>query len=291
MVNVNQRNYAHSNKIYSWKHHNCSSESLNIRGKKIAPIVDKFITINRSKSFKLKNIINNSYNWKTQYPLDFYIDFETINETFMKDSMNIANSQSNSDVCFRISVGYDSNNKYESVAFTMKHFSLEEEKSIFEQFKNFIESRVKDYMKKNSIKNRKLVKPKLFHWAIAEQNFMKHANGRHNGFLNDWLIENNIVFVDMCNIFIQEPIIIKGMFNFKLKEVAKAMYEHGMIQTKWEADIPNGLVAMMGATKYYKNTSDESNKKLMEKIAKYNDSDVKVLWEIVRYLRTRGFSP
>jgi hypothetical protein len=289
MVSVNHRDYAHNNGIYSWKDFECSSEMLNINGKKLAPIVDKFIEINRDEDKIMipDNITINTHNWLSKHDLDFYIDFETINDVFMKDKMNIKDSQSYSDICFRISVGYEENNTYKSIAFTMDNYNLEQEKRIFLDFKTFIENKVSIYMKKNNIKNRQIVKPKLFHWAIAEQTFINHANERHNFFLNSWLKKNQVVFVDMCKVFIDEPIIIKGMFNFKLKEVAHAMYEHKMISTKWDDEINNGLVAMMGATKYYKDTSNGDNKKLMKKIEDYNDIDVKVLWEIVTYLRNK----
>ena len=59
------------------------------------------------------------------------------------------------------------------------------------EFKDFIENKTDKYMKKNKIKNRKIVKPRLFHWAIAEQTFMNHANSRHNNFLDFWLKHNN----------------------------------------------------------------------------------------------------
>jgi hypothetical protein len=77
------------------------------------------------------------------------------------------------------------------------------------------------------------------------------------------------------------------MFKFKLKEVAKAMYSHGMIQTKWDSDseISDGLGAMMGAIEYYKDPKNAKNKKMMKKIEHYNDIDTKVVWEIVKYLR------
>jgi hypothetical protein len=276
MVSSSNRDYAHSNNIFKWSDKKCCSESLNIKGKKIAPVVNKFIEMNRPSESKIitpDSLQMNELSNKDK-SVEFYIDFETINDIFMKDSINIHNSHGYSDICFRISVGYELNNTYKFVAFKMKHYSLEEEKRIFCQFRDFIE--------KFRVKNKTV---KIFHWANAEQTFMNHANERHNGFLTQWM--KTIELVDVCKIFIKTPIIIKGMFKFKLKEVAKAMYSHGMIQTKWDSDseISDGLGAMMGAIEYYKDPKNAKNKKMMKKIEHYNDIDTKVVWEIVKYLR------
>jgi hypothetical protein len=284
MVGTHNRDYAHSHNIYKWSDPKCSANSLNINGKKIGPIVDKLIEINRDSNSNIYpcKINDNTNNWQNKNKLDFYVDFETINDVFMRDSMNIKNSHCHSDICFRIAVGYEEDNKYKTISFTMNQYNLEEEKRIFQEFKNFIEDKTQKYMKQSKIKNRSSVTPRLFHWAVAEQTFINHANIRHNNFLELWL-KHNIIFIDMCKIFITEPIIIKGMFKFKLKEVASAMYKHGMIKTKWNNDITDGLTAMYGATEYYKNK--DNNIQLMKKIEEYNDIDVKVLWEIVQYLR------
>ena len=275
MVSSHHREYAHSQKIFKWTDSNCCSTNLNINGKIIAPVVNKFIEMNRDTNKKLITSFDPiSALKKSANTPEFYIDFETINDIFMKDSINIENSHCYSDVCFRISVGYESKKEYKSVAFKMKHYSLEEEKRIFCEFRDFIET----FRKKN--KN-----PRLIHWAVAEQTFMNHANERHGGFLTEWL--KRIELVDLCKIFVKTPIIVKGMFKFKLKEVAGAMYKNGMIQTKWEEDseIHDGMSAMMSAIDYYKDPKNTNNKKIMKKIEKYNDIDTRVLWEIVNYLR------
>ena len=156
---------------------------------------------------------------------------------------------------------------------------MDEEKRIIEEFIHFIKSK----------KNKQKQLPKLFHWAHAENTFLTHANLRHNDLFGRWLKEE-VELIDMCKIFMKEPILIKGMLKFKLKEVAKAMYNNKMITTKWEDNgVNDGLTAMIGACNYYKDKTDE-NKKLMEKIGRYNDIDVKVLWEIVNYLRKNNCS-
>jgi hypothetical protein len=280
MVGFNNREIAHDKGIYSWKDKRCSAKNMNMKGKIVAPIVDKIINMNRDNKQLIipKKIKNNTDNWQKK-ELDFYIDFETFNDTFM-GNLNIMNSRSHSDICFRISIGYEENNDYISKSFIMESYTLEEEKNLYQNFKNFIEEKTQEYNKINKTQ----LKPKLYHWATAEKTFMCHANARHNNFMSEWL--NNIILIDMCKVFTKEPIIVKGMMKFKLKEVAKAMYNNKMITTKWDEDgVTDGLSAMIGAIKYYKNKDNDKNQELMNKISKYNDIDVKVLYQIVKYLR------
>ena len=89
----------------------------------------------------------------------------------------------------------------------------------------------------------------------------------------------------MCKVFIDEPIVIKGAMKYKLKEIGNAMFNHGLIKTKWFDDgISNGFEAMIEACNYYKNRSKKDDN-LMREIIKYNEVDCKVLYEIVEYLR------
>jgi uncharacterized membrane protein len=72
-----------------------------------------------------------------------------------------------------------------------------------------------------------------------------------------------------------------------------------MIKTKWESMFKNGIQAMNEAISvykfldFYKNISKkdrhvhvyEKNIKLLNDIIDYNQTDCKVLWEIINYLR------
>jgi predicted RecB family nuclease len=96
---------------------------------------------------------------------------------------------------------------------------------------------------------------------------------------------NDIYWVDLYDIFIKEPIVIKGAVNFSLKNIARAMFNHSMINTIWTSDIINGFGAMMEAINYYKNNDVD----IINNIIKYNEVDCKVMWEIVKYLRENNF--
>ena len=120
----------------------------------------------------------------------------------------------------------------------------------------------------------------MFHWAAAENNFLKSANQRQKNNLDNWL--PLITLIDFCKVFEEEPIIIKNMFKFKLKDVAGAMYENNLIKTRWE-DINSGMTVIKEASKYYR--EKKNNIDIINNIINYNKTDCKVLWEIVDYLR------
>ena len=218
-------------------------------------------------------------NWQEEDPLDFYLDFETVNECFYNPEMNILKSKVESDIIFMIGLGYIENNKWCYKTFSVENISITEERRIIDEFVSFVEEQCKKYPKNI---------PKMFHWSPAEIINFNHASDRHSNRWNKW--NEDIIWIDMHNIFISEPIVVKGSLNFKLKDIGKAFYKLGLIQTSWEIDGPSdGLGAMMDSIKYYKNKSndknDDDNKKTFEMVTKYNEIDCKVMFEIISYLR------
>ena len=86
-----------------------------------------------------------------------------------------------------------------------------------------------------------------------------------------------------------QPVVVRGSLGFGLKAVAKAMYSHGVISTKWNGGPADGRGAMVGAWWF----ADEARERgvpmstipLMSEFARSNEVDCKAVMEIVRYLR------
>jgi hypothetical protein len=295
MVGYKNRNYAHAKRIVKWNDPQCSAKNLGINGPKIGPIVDAIISINRDSKDEITpdRIQNNVHNWQKEHGLDFYIDFETFNEMLIRTNINIKRS-TNSNIIFMKGVGYCENNKFKYNSFVLEKCTREDEKEKLENFVNFIEEKTKNYMVQHKIKDRNMVRPRLFHWANAEKTFLDMANEKFDGIISDWL--SSVTLIDFCKVFMTEPILLKGMFKFKLKEIATIMYKKGMIKTNWSnntnSTITNGFTAMMDAVKYYRKISvtgyePENNDidPIIDEIINYNYVDCKVLWEIISYLR------
>jgi hypothetical protein len=90
-------------------------------------------------------------------------------------------------------------------------------------------------------------------------------------------------------IFKDEPIVIKGVFNFSLKNVAKKLYEYGFIDCIWDTETQNGEGVLINAVKALEEKCGINNIALrdtpmMQDIIKYNSFDCKTLYEIIQFL-------
>lgn len=272
-------------KIKKWDQVDCSSQTLGMNDGSRAKVIDKILNINRQNSIKifpnkLNLIKDNRFNWKKKFPTDFYIDFETITTTFgEQDDINIFNSKTDGQIIFMIGVGYEENDIFKYEVFKMNNLNLDEEKRILEEFKIFIDEKAKELDKKDKYNIR------LFHWSQAEYTMMEKAFDRHPSLLKLW--ENHIEWVDMCDVFISEPIVVKDALCFKLKDIGNALYSNGLIDTYWDSnELSDGLSAMGFGIKYYQKQNKTIDDDLMfNKIIKYNKIDCKVVWDIVKMLR------
>nr|QBK88759.1 MAG: hypothetical protein LCMiAC01_04410 [Mimivirus LCMiAC01] len=297
-IGIKNRQQAHKNGIFKWSDSSCTSENIGIKGKKIGPVINKILNINRSKiNIILPNIIrNNMYGWQTKKDIEFWVDYETVSGCFYDETIKLNDSRKKN-LTFMIGVGYEDNNQWNYKVFHIKTYDIIEEKKMVNDFINFINQKVKEHMTKYGIKSKALCNPSIFHWGHAERTIFNSMNRHHGGIWNDW--KDSVRWIDMCDVFQTEPIVIKDVKKFGLKDVARGMYNHGFIKTIWSDNLADGLGAMMQAIKYYKfmdiyNYSrdktqlsqsyiEHTNK--FNEIIQYNEVDCKVLWDIVKYLR------
>jgi hypothetical protein len=158
---------------------------------------------------------------------------------------------------------------------------------------------------------------RIFHWTGAELTFMNNAVNRmkseqYNTVLskifklkNETQIvslqneikglircfEDTVIWVDLYDEMIKEPVVVKGCFRYKLKHFANAMYKHNMIQTCWgSGKMSDGLKAMLEAIKIYRNHEANNRQRSIcddnfSEIIYYNEVDCRVMWEIIEYIR------
>jgi hypothetical protein len=286
-VTDQHRKNAHDKGIMSWKDERCTSSTLEISGELKPIIIDAILDINRNPNGKIepKIIKNNLMNWQKESPVDFYVDFETVNGCFFNPEIDIQHSKTDSDIVFMIGVGYIENNTWCYKVFTTNDLSMLEECRIFDEFTDFITEKTRQFDPKSEFI------PRLFHWSPAEVTNFRHVNMRHSEKWIEW--EKNILWTDMYYVFTNEPIVVKGALNFRLKEIGKAMYNLGFVTTLWDDNGPSdGLAAMIDAVKYYKNKSNNlkllTDDVMFKAVIDYNEIDCKVIWEIVSYLRKRN---
>lgn len=268
-VSETNRKHAHKQGVMKWSDINCNSETLGIKSKKKAKTVDMILDINRNLDNKIlpNSIKNNINNWKSKTNYDFYIDFETINRALSDKDIDIIDSSYGLDWIFMI--GLYHNGEYKS--FIMKELTEEEQFRIIQEFIDYINQ---------AMENNKIRKPKLFYWSHAEHTHFLKQNEKYNHIWDSFI--NKCIWIDIYNIFTTEPIVIKGAFSFKLKEIGNAMYNWGMIESRWNGDVSDGSHAMFDALRYYK--SEDIH--IMKSIEKYNHMDCQILYDILEYLRS-----
>ena len=101
--------------------------------------------------------------------------------------------------------------------------------------------------------------------------------------VTDWKKINK--WCDMATMFRTEPIVIKDCFNFGLKNIVKNMNKHGLIPTKMESCCDSGITASVKAWEAYQTQSNPAESPSLLDVAKYNEFDVKALYDILSYLR------
>ena len=130
----------------------------------------------------------------------------------------------------------------------------------------------------------------LNHWSHAEPTFFEKMCERQSDYLDEKYrqIIDDIHFNDILTLFKNQPITIKGAFDFGLKSIGNAMYNHKMISTIWKNDL-NGFNVMMKINEYNKEAEQLGlslkDFKEVNDIIYYNMVDCQVLAEIIVYLQ------
>lgn len=139
--------------------------------------------------------------------------------------------------------------------------------------------------------------PKLLTWSTAENKFIDKLMKKYNDILSDEdkFIVNTITdnTVDMLELFIKEHIMIKNCYTLSLKDVAKQLYNMGLIKTVW-TDNMSGL-AFLSTIDKINDVAVVANITLSEHpdfvdIVEYNRIDCQVIVEIVEWLFTKIMS-
>ena len=292
MCGVKNRDLAHSSKIYKWTDPRCTTEVLGITGAQTKKILDQIIFINRDavdQNVSPTLVLNNDEDWQTPQPIEFYVDFEYMNDVMSSSSsMPVVETSS---IIFLIGVGYIDRftNNWVYKKFVVDSLSLEEELRVCKEFSDYIRTESEWWECSN---------PLLIHWAPAENWQWANAIDRHNGVERAWIpakedCDTSIDprWFDLLKVFKKEPIVIKGALGFSLKEVAGALSDHKLIKSTWDQTISctNGTSAMLSAFKAAKDATTRGislrDTPQMKDIIKYNEVDCRVVGEIVEYLR------
>ena len=219
--------------------------------------------------------------FKESNAIKFYVDFETINnhdtdysayKTYTPDTnLDVVVS---GELIYLIGIGWEQDEEWVFKKFLVNDLTFGEEKRIITEWKHFMISHMKDGGYK---------KMELYHWTNAECRMYNNSCKRHS--ISTEFAGNCGEWVDLYKQF-KDNVYIRGAFDYSLKTVAKAMYGHRMIDTKWDDEELNGLSTMI-AIEYYNNMKcGLHNIKEVGEIVKYNEVDCKVMWEMLGYIQS-----
>src|SRR3990167_3071503 len=284
MVGPKNRKIGLENGICQWTDPDCIAANLGINGEKIGRILNCVIDINKDTCRDLirPKIIEDDLNdWKNKGDIEFFVDFETTNGA-MSSIKKLPFSDTKT-IIYMIGVGYinPTNGKWKYVNFTVDRLTYEEEERICNKFSSFIKEKAEEFNVEN---------PKCVHWSRAEDHMWTGAVDRHEPISERWNGED-WDWLDLMEVFKTEPIVIKGCFSFSLKDVAKNMKKHGFISTLWDhkSSCVDGQSAMIIARKAHKMAKKDNISMIqigiIKEAIKYNEVDVKVMYEIITYLR------
>lgn len=275
---INNREIAHSNKIFSFDDKKCCSQLLGIGGKIQAPILDEIIKINHRESFtnKLEMISAKDLSWLPKDSIIISIDFETIGN-IVDDFQSLPVSCDNN-FLFMIGVGYSKNDKIDYQMFLVSELTKDAEFQMILQFYNFIKS---------------LGNYSLYHWGHIEKSFFTGLCQRLKKNIGQDIyqdldnFEKELKWIDLCDIFKNNKIVINGCFKFGLKEIAKRLFEIGLINIKWDTNNPcgNGNTAMIMAFQEYQKKLPIDESDIIANIMEYNKIDCLVILEIINVLK------
>ena len=208
----------------------------------------------------------------------FYVDFETVSDV-NDDFTLLPEVHSTPAMIYTIGCGHEhpKTGEWEYRVFTVSALVEEEQTKMVEEWFVYM-NKVRRTLKKKTYK--------IVHWGNAELAFLRQAgfSARLPG------------SIDLCDLFCRSGFAITGSFTYKLKDIARAFYDQGLIRTKWEdnkvcpvSGIPiDGLNAMLIVWNCAKQHGLEVRRDYpgISEIEEYNEIDCKVMWEIVNIVST-----
>jgi len=285
-IGLKQREIAHSNKIFKRDDKNLNPQTIGITTEKRSKVVKAIVDINRDSNPEIvspSKIDNDIGYWKNKPKLEFFVDFESVNN-IDDDFSKFPYSNSEGQI-FMIGCGHENaDGNWEITVFTANDLSLAEESRVIDEWLKHMRKTTDNMLGKGS------ELPRIIHWSKAEVSLMraakKNMEKRNEKIPEFW---EKLPWLDFLPVVKEQPFVVKGAFGFGLKAIAKNMFKHGLIETSWGDGPTDGLGAMVGAWYCDKQVegTDKSMRSIsyMKEIEEYNKVDCKVMWEIINYLR------
>ncbi len=289
-VGIDKRRRANANGVYRWSDPRCTVDALGVNGEKRGPVLQAILDINRSGGPAVcpKLVAAAPQEWRDPSRLEFYVDFETVSD--MDDDFTRIPDRGGQPMIFMIGCGHLEGGQWQFRCFTAEELTEACEASILNDWVTHMHS-VRARLGAEG------TEPLVIHWSKAETSSIRDAYNaairRHPSQAAAWSTPRWFDF--LTDVVRAEPVVVRGAWGFGLKKIAQAMWQHGLIQTRWDDGPTDGLGAMVGAWWCAKEAAKRQVPliaiDLMQSIGRYNEVDCKAMMEIVQYLRSHHLQP
>lgn len=283
-VGVTRRPAAISAGVERWTDPACTPAVVGVSGPSRAPILQSMLDISRQDDGPVLMPVHVTAAediWRDPESLEFYVDFETTND--LNDDFEKLPNKGGQALIFMIGCGHLSpTGEWEFTCFTAERLTEEHESEIIDKWFEHMDQ-VKQAQSPEG------PQPIVYHWSKAETVTLSTAYNAAANRHPEKKWPDLRWFDFLQEVMRSEPVVIRGVFGFGLKSVAKALHESGYIQTVWGDGPTDGLGAMVGAW-WSDAQAEESGNRLietdvMQEIIRYNEVDSRVIMEIIGHLR------
>lgn len=223
--------------------------------------------------------------WRTPTALELFVDFETVSD--LDDDLEELPARGGGAMVFQVGCGHvDAGGAWAFRQWTADRLRPDEERRVLDAF----HAHVAGLAAQQSIG---LADVRACHWSPAEPAWagdlardpVRGARARHPN--AEW---PELPWFDLLlGVARAAPLAVTGAFGFGLKAIARGMAAQGLIATAWQDGPADGLGAMVGA--WWCDAEAErlgvtlGEIGLMGEIARYNETDCRVMAEVITWLR------
>lgn len=283
-VGPQKRDEAAAAGLISWRDPRTTAASLGVHGATTAPILEAILDLNQTEGppVRPERVTAAEEIWRPRRRLEFFVDFETVNDA--NDDLARFPEKGGQPLIFMIGCGHIEDGEWRFSCFVADRLTAAAEVAAIDFWIEHM----------RSVRHRLgiMATPLAFHWAHAEKATLETAYNsaceRHKD--KAWANSADFVWFDLLkHVVKQQPVVVRGAFGFGLKEVAKTLHGHRLIETSWEDSPVDGQGAMVGAWHCDREAAEKGNRlagtELMQEIQRYNEVDCRVMQEILEYLR------
>lgn len=311
---IEQRRRACSKGIFSWKDISKRSyeivnsfytekdEKRPVEISRRRRIIESMINLNRSsdKVFQSRDQKNHSEPYydikakKADQAKEFFVDFEIIPNIGSKESLRRDQPKG---MIYLIGMGWiDRLGDWQFRSFVASDLTCSAEKKMMKKWWGSIRDITEEFG---------ALKAVLYHWSGAEPRFLNVAMNHNNNHVQD--IEDDIEsgyveFRDLMEMFLDSEVVIRNVWGYSLKDVAKGLYLHGLLPEVWEMGekgdkgniVSSGEGSVTTATRCYRQAVqkdiDIQHVPSFASLCTYNQMDCRVLYDLLNFLRDHVYS-